>query len=107
MSASLQGRRAAPVLWGLALPLLLLLPAFGCSAPKDAVDVLGSPRARMADASVNGRDAVWVGGEAGRPRRIRDVVHASLPATPPSRVTFVADVPSSARLVLSAGIPGR
>jgi arylsulfatase A-like enzyme len=71
------------------------------------VDVLDSPRARLAAASVNGRDARWVGAEAGRPRRIRDVVYASLPATPPSRLTFVADVPKAARLVLAAGIPGR
>jgi arylsulfatase A-like enzyme len=61
----------------------------------------------MAQASVNGRDALWVEGETGRPRRIRDVVQASLPAAPPSRLTFVADVPRAARLVLSAGIPGR
>jgi arylsulfatase A-like enzyme len=83
------------------------LAASGCSQPRDAVDVLKSPRARLATASVNGRDARWVDGEAGRPRRIRDVVHASLPATPPSRLTFVADVPKAARLVLAAGIPGR
>ena len=56
---------------------------------------------------MNGRDARWVGEEAGRLRRIRDVVHASLPATPPSRLTFVADVPRAARLILAAGIPGR
>jgi arylsulfatase A-like enzyme len=83
------------------------LAASGCSAPKEAVDVLVSPRSRLAEASVNGRGPRWVGEEAGRPRRIRDVVHASLPATPPSRLTFVADVPRAARLVLSAGIPGR
>jgi len=71
------------------------------------VDVLDSPRARLARASVNGRGAEWVDSEAGRPRRIRDVVHASLPATPPSRLTFVADVPRAGRLVLAAGIPGR
>lgn len=56
---------------------------------------------------MNGRGRQWVGEEVGRPRRIRDVVHASLPATPPSRLRFVADVPRAARLVLSAGIPGR
>jgi arylsulfatase A-like enzyme len=78
-----------------------------CGAFKEAVDVLDSPRSRLAEASVNGRGPEWVGGEVGRPRRIRDVVHASLPATPPSRLTFVADVPQAARLVLSAGIPGR
>jgi arylsulfatase A-like enzyme len=71
------------------------------------VDVLTSPRARLARAEVNGRDIRWVGDEAGRPRRIQDVVHASLPATPPSRLTFVADVPEAGRLVLAAGIPGR
>jgi arylsulfatase A-like enzyme len=83
------------------------LSLLSCSPPKGAVDVLSSPRSRLAEASVNGRGAEWVGEEAGRPRRIRDVVHASLPATPPSRLTFVADVPRAARLVLSAGIPGR
>jgi arylsulfatase A-like enzyme len=71
------------------------------------VDVLVSPRSRLAEATVNGRGPQWVGAEVGRPRRIRDVVHASLPATPPSRLRFVADVPRAARLVLSAGIPGR
>jgi arylsulfatase A-like enzyme len=102
MRGSLQRRGPGLLVYGLAL-----LAAFGCSAPKDSVDVLGSPRARMAEAAVNGRGAGWVGAEAGRPRRIRDVVHASLPATPPSRVTFVADVPRAARLALAAGIPGR
>jgi len=98
----LHGRGAA------ALALVLGgLAASGCSPPRDAVDVLTSPRARLAAASVNGRDADWVGAEAGRPRRIHDVVYASLPATPPSRLTFVADVPKAARLVLAAGIPGR
>jgi len=98
----LERRGAATLAWALGA-------VFGadCSAPKGAVDVLTSPRARLAEASVNGRNAQWVGAEVGRPRRIRDVVHASLPATPPSRLTFVADVPRAARLVLAAGIPGR
>jgi arylsulfatase A-like enzyme len=84
-----------------------VVAASDSSTPRSAVDVLRSPRARLAQASVNGRDSRWVGAELGRPRRIRDVVHASLPAAPPSRLTFVADVPRAGRLVLAAGIPGR
>ena len=81
--------------------------AVGCSVPRDAVDILASRRSRLVEASVNRRDAQWVGAQVGRPRRIRDVVHASLPATPPSRLMFVADVPRAGRLRLAAGIPGR
>jgi arylsulfatase A-like enzyme len=71
------------------------------------VDLLVPSRAQLVEGSVNGRDAQWVRTELGRPRRIHDVVRASLPATPPSRLRLVTDVPRGGRLALAAGIPGR
>lgn len=71
------------------------------------MDLLLSPRARLVEGSVNGRDTRWARGRLGRPQRIHDVVRASLPATPPSRLELSTDVPAGGRLFLAAGIPGR
>jgi arylsulfatase A-like enzyme len=84
-----------------------VMTAIGCSRAPKSVDLVASAPARLAEASVNGQDERRVRTLLGRPQRIQNAVRASLPATPPSRLTFVADVPRGGRLVLAAGIPGR
>ena len=44
---------------------------------------------------------------ASLPRRITGVIREALPASPPSRLAFLTDVPPGARLTVAAGIPGR
>jgi arylsulfatase A-like enzyme len=56
---------------------------------------------------VNGRDTGWVRAQVGHPRWILGEVRATLPATPPSRLEFIVDVPDQAQLSLAAGIPRR
>ena len=73
----------------------------------ERVDLVRPKRARLAEASAAGLDAHDLQADVGKPRRIHDVVRASLPAAPPSRFRFVTDVPADGRLVLAAGIPGR
>jgi arylsulfatase A-like enzyme len=81
--------------------------AAACSERPEGVDLIRSKRARLAEASAAGLDPHEVQAGVGRPQRIRDVVRAAIPASPPSRFRFVADVPADGRLVLAAGIPGR
>jgi arylsulfatase A-like enzyme len=88
-------------LWALAL----LFAAGACGGHPEAVDLLESAAARLTEASVEGRNLQWVQSQIGRPRRIRDVVRATLPATPPSRLVFVVDVPRDGRLALAPGMP--
>jgi arylsulfatase A-like enzyme len=80
--------------------------AAGCGKP-EGVDLARSRRAWMAEAWAGGLDPHEVQADVGKPRRIRDVVRAAIPASPPSRFRFVADVPEDGRLVLAAGIPDR
>ncbi len=79
----------------------------GCAERPRGVDLLRAAPTRLAEASAAGADARAVRAEVGQPQRIRDVVRASLPASPPSRYRFVTDVPRRGKLVLDAGIPGR
>ncbi len=82
----------------------LAFAAGACSGRPEAVDLLASAPTLLTEASVEGRDVEWVRSEIGRPHRIRDVVRATFPATPPSRLVFVVDVPPGGRLTLAAGI---
>ncbi len=84
-----------------------MLLAAACSDRPEGVDLIRSKGARLAEASAAGLDPHEVRAHVGRPRRIRNVVRASLPAAPPSRFRFVTDVPADGRLLLAAGIPGR
>ncbi len=81
--------------------------AVGCAERPKGVDLLRAAPVRLAEASAAGEDAQAVRDEVGQPQRIRNVVRASLPASPPSRYRFVTDVPRQGKLVLDAGIPGR
>ena len=82
----------------------LLLAAGACAGHPEAVDLLASAPTLLTEASVEGRDVEWVRSEIGRQHRIRDVVRATLPATPPSRLVFVVDIPPGGRLTLAPGI---
>jgi arylsulfatase A-like enzyme len=84
-----------------------VLVAAACTKRPEGVDLLRADRSRLAEASASGLSQAEVRAEVGKPRRIRDVVRASLPAAPPSRFRFLVDVPADGRLVLAAGIPGR
>jgi sulfatase-like protein len=78
-----------------------------CGPRHEGVDLVRSGRAWLAEGWAGGLDPHEVQMELGTPRRIRDVVRATIPAAPPSRFRFVADVPEDGRLVLAAGIPNR
>ena len=84
-----------------------LIVAAGCAERPKGVDLLRAAPSTLAEASAAGEDASAVRAEVGLPQRIRDVVRASLPASPPSRYRFLTDVPGRGRLIVSAGIPGR
>jgi arylsulfatase A-like enzyme len=81
--------------------------ATGCGQSPQGVDLFRSSRARLVEASAASLHRQELQDELGKPRRIHNVVRASIPAPPPSRFRFVADVPDDGRLVLAAGIPGR
>jgi arylsulfatase A-like enzyme len=81
--------------------------AAACGPKPEGVDFIQSRRAWLAEAWAAGLDPHEVRTDVGKPRRLRDVVRASIPAAPPSRFRFVADVPEDGRLVLAAGIPDR
>jgi arylsulfatase A-like enzyme len=84
-----------------------VLQAAGCSEQPQGVDLIRSSRARLAEAWAGGLGPHKVRAQIGKPQRIQDGVRAALPAAPPSRFRFVADVPAGGRLVVAAGIPGR
>ena len=69
------------------------------------MDLLRDAQALLQEASVGGRDKAWTLGQAGKAVRINDVVRATLPASPPSRIRFRLDVPRGARLAIACGIP--
>jgi arylsulfatase A-like enzyme len=94
-------------LCGAALFTASVIAAAACSERPEGVDLIHSRRASLAEASVAGLNPHEVQSDFGKPRRIHNVVRASIPAAPPSRFRFVADVPEEGRLVLAAGIPGR
>ena len=78
-----------------------------CADRPQGIDLLRSAGSQLAEARASGQDATAARAGVGRPRRIRNVVRASLSASPPSHYRFVTDVPSRGRLVVAAGIPGR
>ncbi len=90
---------------GAALLAVAGIVAEGWTDRPKGIDLLRSGRARLGDAHAAG--APTPRAAIGRPQRIRNVVHAALPASPPSRYNFVVDVPRGGRLALAAGIPGR
>ena len=58
----------------------------------------------LAEADVTGNGMEWTRGQMGRHVRLNDVVRRTLPASPPSRLRFVMDVPAGSRLELSCAI---
>ncbi len=74
-----------------------------CHTPAPPVDLLrlGAP----AEVLVNGRGADWLAKQQGKAVRLEDDVRVSLPASPPSRLRYVVDVPEGARLTFACGIP--
>ncbi len=76
----------------------------GCSPTAPAVDLLQVADSRLREASVVGRGLDWVLGQKGKQLRLHDVVQRTLPATPPSELRFVLDVPRNARLAFSCAI---
>ncbi|MFI5182773.1 MAG: sulfatase [Vicinamibacteria bacterium] len=61
----------------------------------------------LREATAAGHDREWVVRETTRLVRIHDVVQRVLPASPPSRLRFVLDIPKGAHLNLACGIPAR
>jgi arylsulfatase A-like enzyme len=76
----------------------------GCTKTYDPLDLLRST-ARLHDATVAGRDRQWVLGQIGKQIRINDTVLRTLPASPPSRLSYAVDVGKDMRLAFSCGIP--
>jgi arylsulfatase A-like enzyme len=91
-----RARALGPIL---SLPLLLA----ACDAPRQGVDLLGSP-ALLQEAKVAGRDKAWVLGQAGKLVRIDDVGYRTLPASPESRIVYKLDIPKRARLSLAYAV---
>jgi arylsulfatase A-like enzyme len=79
----------------------------GCGDRQQGIDLLRSEKSKLAEAQASGQKGTSARAGVGRPQRIRNVVRASLPASPPSHYRFVTDVPRRGRLVVAAGIPGR
>jgi arylsulfatase A-like enzyme len=77
--------------------------AASCGPPPRTVSLLDP--GVLAEGDVAGRDLQWIEGARGELVRIDDVVRRTLPASPPSRLRFVVDVPREARLHLACGIP--
>ena len=59
----------------------------------------------LLESAVAGRNAIWVRCQSGKQVRINDVVRRTIPASPPSRLRYRLDIPGSARLHLTCGIP--
>ncbi len=70
------------------------------------MDLLASAD-RIAAADVAGRDAAWLRGQLGKSVRIGDDQRRVIPAAPPSRIAFAAEVPSGARLSFACGVDPR
>ena len=76
-----------------------------CHPPPPAPDLFRPDALR--EGRVAGKDRNWIVREAGRLVRIDDVVRRVLPASPPSRLRFVVDIPEGAHLSLACGIDPR
>ena len=79
------------------------LGAAACSPPGTATDLLRATDS-LAEASVAGRDRTWVVSQVGHLIRLNDVFQRTLPASPPSRLRYVLDIPSRAKLHVACGI---
>ncbi len=93
-------RRAAATLAALSCAALLA----GCAKPGQPADLVAGASKALVEADVVGRNLEWVKGQTGWPLRLNDVVRQTLPASPPSRLRFVMDVPERARLAFAIGI---
>jgi hypothetical protein len=91
---------------GILTGLSAAVVAVGCHRVPGAVDLIATARTSLNEASVAGHDGSWVRERVGRPVKISGVVRTSRPADPPSRLVLKVEIPSSARLILTAGIPG-
>jgi arylsulfatase A-like enzyme len=80
------------------------LAASGCTPKGQPLDFL-SAGAKLTEATVAGRDREWVVSQSGRHVRLNDVALRVLPASPPSRLRYDADIPKDGRLELACGIP--
>jgi len=85
-----------------ALPLLAL-GLGACGQASSPTDLLRSED-RLRSAEVAGRDLEWVRGQWGKPFRLNDVLHRTLPAAPPSRLAFAVEVPRHGRLTFSYAV---
>jgi arylsulfatase A-like enzyme len=85
--------------------LVVLLPSAACRAKPPAYDLFRPDALR--EAQVAGKDRGWAAKEEGRLVRLNDVVRRTLPASPPSRLRFVVDIPSGAHLSVACGIAPR
>jgi arylsulfatase A-like enzyme len=76
----------------------------GCTPAGKPLDFLSAGE-KLTEATVAGRDREWVVGQSGRHVRLNDVALRVLPASPPSRLRYTADIPKDGRLELACGIP--
>lgn len=76
----------------------------GCTPPGSPADLVGGAEQTLIEAEVIGRPRDWVLGQTGKPLRLNDVVRQTVPASPPSRLRYVLDVPPRARLSFAMGI---
>lgn len=89
-----------------ALALLAALPPIAaCQATPPAYDMFDP--AALRGAEVAGKDRGWAVKAEGRLVRLNDVVRRTLPASPPSRLRFVVDIPAGAHLSVACGIAPR
>ena len=87
--------------YGIAFAAALTLAA--CAQPPAPVDLLDAVAA-LRDAEVAGQPREWVLAQRRSTLRLNDVVRQTLPASPPSRLTFVVDVPPGAHLTFACGM---
>jgi arylsulfatase A-like enzyme len=86
--------------------VLGLAAAIAACAPRpQPTDLLSeSARQTWTAADVVGRDRTWVANQTGKQVRINDVVRRTLPASPPSLISYKVDIPDGARLTFACGI---
>lgn len=93
-------RRCERSAWALLLTGCL---GSGCNPSGAGVDLLRHSKERV-EASVAGRDAVWVAGQTGKHVWINDVAYRTLPASPASRLRYKVDIPRGAHLRFACGV---
>jgi arylsulfatase A-like enzyme len=86
------------------LAVLSLAALAACSPASRPLDFLRRSEA-LVEVQVAGRGRDWFDLQAGKQVRLKDTVRRTLPASPPSRLRYVLDIPAGARLNVSCGIP--